>query len=289
MRVLVTGGSGRIGQFTVAELLAHGHEVVMSDRRRSPAWRDLPHGAVAGAEWRELDVTDVGAVTWAMRGCDAVVHLGAIPAPRTQPDHVVYHNNVMGTWAMFEAAESLGVRRVAQASSISAYGTAWSDTPRSFRYVPVDEGHPMENADCYGLSKEVAELTAATFHRRTGMQVVSLRYSYVGSPGEIGDRRTSYDADLADNTKTLWAYVDVRDAARANRMAIEADGVGCVAVNITAAETLSSVPTAELLREHLPDVEVRRPIDGYATAFDLSWARETIGWEPVYRWRDLSR
>ena len=65
---------------------------------------------------------------------------------------------------MFQAAETLGIMKIVQASSISAYGPAWSDAPRFMRYVPVDEAHPMENADPYGLSKEVAELVGATFH-----------------------------------------------------------------------------------------------------------------------------
>jgi nucleoside-diphosphate-sugar epimerase len=288
VRVLVTGAAGRIGQYTAADLLAAGHEVVGTDVRRAPLYADLPGGALAGMTWRDSDASDVAQVTWAMRGCDAVVHMGAIPSPRVVPDHVLWHNNTAGAWAVFQAAESLGIRRVAQASSISAYGPAWSDAPRYMRYVPADEAHPMENADVYGLSKEVAELVGATFHRRTGMQVVSLRYSNVGAPSEIRRNRETYDQPgrLAETARTLWASVDARDAARANRLAIEADGVGCVALNITGATTLSERPTMDLIREYLPDIEVRRPIEGHGTAFDLALARQAIGWEPVHSWRD---
>lgn len=285
MRVMVTGGGGRVGQFTVVDLLAAGHEVVLSDQRPPVISPELDPGVLGRATFRQADLTVAGEAIWAMRGCDAVVHLGAIPSPRAIPDSTVFGNNVMGTYNVLQAAETLQIRRVAMASSISAYGTAWSDEPLVFDYAPVDEAHPMRNADPYGLSKEVNELTAEMFHRRTGMQIVSLRYSYVGTPAEIRTRRATYDLDHADNAKTLWSYVDVRDAARANRLAIEADEVGCVPLIITAADTMADRTTEELLREYVPGLVIRRPISSHSTAFDLSTARDVIGWEPVYSWR----
>ncbi len=284
MRVFVTGAAGRIGQYTAADLLAHGHDVVGTDVRRAPLYRDLPEGALDRMTWRESDAADVAATTWAMRGCDAVVHMGAIPAPRTHPDHEVWRNNIMGSWSVLQAAETLGIMKVVQASSVSAYGPAWSDIPRQMHYVPADEAHPMDNADPYGLSKEVAELIGTTFHRRTGMQVVSMRYSWVGSPSEIGARRLSTDEELRGNAKNLWSGLDARDAARANRLAIEADGIGCVALNITGRDNVTVRPTMELIRQYLPDIEIRREIPGFRTAFDLTAARQTIGWEPIHHW-----
>ena len=286
MRVLVTGGGGRVGQFTVVELIAAGHEVILSDQRPPIASPELDADALGRATFRQADLTDAGETTWAMRGCDAVVHLGAIPSPRSIPDQTVFRTNVMGTFNVLQAAETLGIRKVAIASSIWAYGTAWSDAPLSFTYAPVDEAHPMRNADAYGLSKEVNERTAEMFHRRSGMQIVALRYSYVGTPREIRARRATYDLDLAANAKTLWSYVDVRDAARANRMAIEADGLGCLRLLITAGDILADRPPENLLRDYVSTLEIRRRIPGHTTAFDLTAARDAIGWEPLHRWRD---
>jgi len=241
---------------------------------------------LAGATFRQADLVDAGEAIWAMRGTDAAIHLGAIPAPRSIPDTTVFQNNVVGTFNVLQAAETLGIRRVAIASSISAYGTAWSDEPRFFSYAPVDEAHPFENADSYGLSKEVNEKSAEVFHRRSGMQIVSLRYSYVGTPAEIRARRETYDLDLVDNARTLWSYVDVRDAARANRMAIEADGVGCLPLVITAADTLADRPIEDLLRTYIPGLEIRRPLPGVVTAFDIGAAARMISWVPLHSWRD---
>ena len=114
MRVLVTGGSGRLGQFAIRDLLAHGHDVVNADRRRAAG-----EGAPA-ARFVETDLGDVGQVAGAMAGCDAVVHLGAIPAPYGHADEVVFGNNTRATFAVLQAASLLGVRRAAIASSVSA-------------------------------------------------------------------------------------------------------------------------------------------------------------------------
>ena len=47
-----------------------------------------------------------------MEGCEAVIHLGAIPSPYSFPDEVVFNNNVRNTFAVFQAARLLGVKKV---------------------------------------------------------------------------------------------------------------------------------------------------------------------------------
>ena len=83
MRVLVTGGSGRLGQFTIAELLNHGHEAVNADRV-APTNPRAPKAA-REVRYIQTDLSDVGQVAGAMTGCDAVIHLGAIPLPIIMP------------------------------------------------------------------------------------------------------------------------------------------------------------------------------------------------------------
>ena len=72
MRIVVTGGSGRLGQYTVRELLAHGHEVLSLDRvppanARCPAW--------------VADLTRIGDTYQALQGAGGIVHLAAWQAP----------------------------------------------------------------------------------------------------------------------------------------------------------------------------------------------------------------
>lgn len=285
MRVLVTGGSGRLGQFVIRDLVDHGHEVVNADRR--PAAPDGPAGAPP-VRFVETDLGDVGQAAGALKGADAVVHLGAIPAPYGHADETVFVNNTRATFAVLQAASLLGVRKVVIASSVSAYGTAWAPRPFPPRYAPLDEGHPLLNHDAYGLSKEVDERTGQMFARRDGMQVVALRFHWVALPEEAAARAAEIAADPRhdDWWRLLWGYVDARDAATACRLGVEADGLGFEAFNVTAADTLSDVPTEELIRRHAPDVEIRSPIPGTATGFSLDKARRLLGYEPAHTWRE---
>lgn len=87
MRIAVTGASGKLGRATVARLTEAGHEVVGVDK-------------VRGSGVIVTDLTDFGQVIDAFSGgargehVDAVVHLGAIPAPGLVPDAALFANNM---------------------------------------------------------------------------------------------------------------------------------------------------------------------------------------------------
>jgi len=279
MKVLITGGSGRIGQLAIAELLNHGYEVINADRRPGPA--DGPT-----APFVETDLSDVGQVAGLLRDCDALMHLGAIPSPWRHADEVVFTNNANATYAVLQAAWITGIQKVVFASSASAYGMAWSKAPRPPLYVPVDEEHPFLVADPYGLSKEVDERIAGMFHRRSGMQIVGLRFHQVVLPSEYVAMDPSGGIDPAANPNNLWAYTDGRDAAASIRLALEAEGLGFEAFNIIAADTFRIEPTEELLATHLPDVERRAPLPGNASLFTIDKAERLLGWTPRHSWRD---
>jgi len=136
----------------------------------------------------EIDLLDIGQVAGAMQGCDAVIHLGAIPNPYDHADEIVFRNNTGATFAVLQAASLLGITQIALASSGSIYGTAWSPTPLSFRYAPVDEAHPLMVHDVYALSKETDERTAEMFCRRDGMSITALRFHWIGTRQEQLER-----------------------------------------------------------------------------------------------------
>lgn len=278
MKILVTGGSGRLGQFAIAELLDHGHEVVNADRRAAPA---------GGPETRfvETDLSDVGQVAGLLNDCDAVVHLGAIPAPWRHADEVVFTNNTITTYSVFQAAWITGVPKAVFASSASAYGMAWSVASRPPLFVPVDESHPFLVAEPYGLSKEVDERTAEMFHRRSGLQAIGLRFHWVATPAELEEIRAKGGTDPATHPNNLFSYVDGRDAAAAIRLAVEVDGLGFEAFNITAADTSCAEPTQVLIDRFFPGIEQRAALPGHATCFSIEKAERLLGWRPRYSWR----
>ncbi|HST96100.1 MAG TPA: NAD(P)-dependent oxidoreductase, partial [Geodermatophilus sp.] len=105
MRIAVTGGSGKLGRVVVADLTAHGHTVVNLDREPPPPG---PDGRPAG-RFVKIDLADHGQVLDVLlgvdehhrHGLDAVVHLGAIPAPGMAPDATTFENNVLSTYSVF--------------------------------------------------------------------------------------------------------------------------------------------------------------------------------------------
>jgi UDP-glucose 4-epimerase len=278
-RILVTGASGKLGQAVVDELVAHGYEVVGVDRRPPP--RQRPE-----VRFAEIELGELGQVADAMSGAKAVIHLGAIPGPRRQADEVVFANNTRATFAVMQAAGQLGLQRAVIASSISALGPSFSPEPTTPLYAPVDEDHPLLGADAYALSKDVDERTAAMFHRRVGIEVAALRFTWVARPDEMAEATGRVRRNPAESSRTLWSYVDIRDAAIATRLALEAPGLKLDVFNVAAADTLSDIPTEKLLRDFAPAVEIRHPIPGNASAYSIEKARRVLGYEPVYSWRD---
>ncbi len=72
MKVLVTGANGLIGAVTVSYLLERGYEVRAVDLTEETKLNDV--------EYADCDIRDYDAVRKQVRGCDAVVHLAALPS-----------------------------------------------------------------------------------------------------------------------------------------------------------------------------------------------------------------
>jgi len=112
--ILVTGGTGFVGQKIVHELRAREHDVrcLVRDRGRASklaAW---------GCELVEGDVTDAASLRAAVRGCDVVIHLVAILTGSRQEFERIMEQ---GTRDLVTAAKEEGVRRFVL---MSALGTS---------------------------------------------------------------------------------------------------------------------------------------------------------------------
>jgi nucleoside-diphosphate-sugar epimerase/GNAT superfamily N-acetyltransferase len=279
MKILVTGGQGRLGQAVTTALIERGDQVVSLDRR-------LPAIRQPNIRARIADITDAGQMLDAMRGCEAVIHCAAIPSPEAHPPETIFASNVAGTFAVLQAAKLSGIRRAVVASSLSALGGAWADPPHPPRYVPVDESHPLEVEDPYGLSKIANELTAEMFHRQTGMTIAALRFGWILSASEAAREAEAFAADPERNSAGLWSYIDERDAAAACICAVDASDYGYAVMNIIGHDTIATMPTSEAIARYAPEVEVRSEIPGFASPFRIERARELIGYEPKHSWRD---
>jgi nucleoside-diphosphate-sugar epimerase len=276
-RICVTGASGQAGRAVVRDLREHGYDVAATDIAVSEA--DRFEGML------RADLTDYGQAAEALRGADAVVHLANIPAPGIATPAVTFNTNVTMNFNVFQAAASLGLSRVVWASSETTLGLPFDVPPR---YAPVDEDHYPLPTSTYALSKVATETIAGHFAQWSGIPFVALRFSNIMSP-EWYEEFPSYWLDPRLRKWNLWGYIDERDVALACRLALEAPReavAGSPAFIIAAADTVMNRPSAALLAEVFPGVELRREVGEFGTLLAIDRARQALGFEPRHSWRN---
>ena len=194
MKVLVTGGAGHIGKAATERLVQHGWDVRAIGLEAETE--------VQGVEYVTCDVLNYDDLRQQMRGCEAVIHLAAIPRPQLAPGHKIFTTNVAGTFNVFEAAAAEGIKRVVQASSINALGTAFGLVDFAPQYFPIDEQHPVFTTDPYSFSKQTIEEIGRYYWRRDGISSVALRFP--------GVQRSEYamSDEMRERRQSTWKVID---------------------------------------------------------------------------------
>jgi UDP-glucose 4-epimerase len=278
MIIAVTGATGKLGRATVAGLRAAGHEVIALDRVGD-------RGSIVN-----VDITDYGQIADAFagidehhHGLDAVAHLAAIPAPGLFSDSATFHNNVVGTFNVFQAARRAGVKRIAFASSETVLGLPFDLAPE---YVPLDEDFDTRPESMYSLGKHLEEQLALKLARWDDeLSISALRFSNVMDPEDYAEF-PSFDADPMLRKWNLWGYIDARDGAEAIRLALETARPGYEVYNIFAADTVMTRPNAELMAEVFPGVEVHGELGVNDSLTSSAKAERLLGWRAQHSWRD---
>ncbi|HVV18239.1 MAG TPA: NAD(P)-dependent oxidoreductase [Pseudonocardiaceae bacterium] len=268
-RVLLTGAFGLIGGATRKALLDNGFQVSALSNV-DPGDTDVDRLFVG-------DAGDPDVVRDALADVDAVVHLAALPTPMHGTPVEVFGGNTRATFVVLDEAGRAGVRRAVIASSYSILGLPFAVHDLHPEYFPLDVRTPLWVEDCYALSKQVDEATAAMVHRRYGMDVVALRYPFVCDDERRTARLAQTVADPGAAAREAWAYLDVRDAADAARLALTAPLTGVHPVYLAAPETLAPYPTEALIRRYHPTSEIRTPLPGRTTPIDLRPAADLLG------------
>jgi nucleoside-diphosphate-sugar epimerase/choline dehydrogenase-like flavoprotein len=209
-RVLVTGGTGKIGSHVIDELLARGYRV-----------RALTSKPVAAAaandqlEWCRLDFQESLEFDSLVRGCAAVIHLAA----ESKSTEQMQRTNVAATRALAEASERAGVKVFCYTSSISVYGS--SRRRRVLEDSPVltadrdvrSEYWAGEEMRCYGRTKLQGELAIKAAAR--DVEYIVLRPTVVIDIQDLMNLRGWGRArkSLSGSTHAHHIYVDdVADA-----------------------------------------------------------------------------
>lgn len=217
--VLVTGGTGFLGEHLVRALRADGRSVRVLCRQATPELAEL------GASVYQGDILDgpdgaepTDELMLALDGCKEVYHLAGMVSRDPRKGHEMMRLHVEGTRRLLQAAAKAGVRRVLIASTSGTIAIAKEPEP-----IP-DEKSPYPVDLCgnwpYYLSKIYQEKLALELGPRLGLEIVCVNPSLLLGPG---DRRGSSTEDvrkfLCGEVPVIpsggLSFVDVRDAADA--------------------------------------------------------------------------
>ena len=180
MRILITGGAGFIGSHLVEAVLARGWEVRVLDSLVTGTMSNL-QSVAKQVDFEKGDVRDLATCDKAVRGCDLVFHLAALPSvQRSGEDPSGSHAvNCTGTVNLLESARARKVGRFVYASSSSLYGNA-PELPKR------EDQHPAP-ASPYAASKLSGELYGRAFSDAMGLPFVALRLFNVFGPRQDPD------------------------------------------------------------------------------------------------------
>ena len=318
--VLVTGGSGFLGGWCLAELLQRGYRArttVRSLAREAEVRANVGSQVAVGDRLTVLaaDLTKDEGWAEAIDGCDYVLHVASPfpPAQPKDPDELIVPARE-GTLRVLRASLAAGVKRVVVTSSVAAVRHGASEQEQPGRALTEADWSDPDNPHVtpYTRSKTIAELAAWEYMRAQGAEdrLVTVQPGAIVGP-VLGDDR-SYSLQAVERMLTGrmpgvprlgFSFIDVRDVAALEVGAMTAPDAG--GQRLLAAGTflwLSEV--AAILRDQLgadaskvprrgvPNIVVRalalfdpelRSIVGdlgNKTTFSLENAERRVGWTP---------
>ena len=184
--VLVTGCTGLLGNWLVAELLERGALV-------TGLVRDLvPQSRLYAGEWyRQINIVrgcveDLPTVERAINEyeVDTVFHLAAqtIVGVANREPLATFETNIKGTWNILEACRRVGgVSRIVIASSDKAYGDQL--------VLPYSETTPLQGEHPYDVSKSCADLISRAYYVSYGLPVCITRCGNFYGGGDLNFNR----------------------------------------------------------------------------------------------------
>lgn len=295
------------------------HPQVHGQARERPPYLD------PRVELITADVTDPSAVNEALNGVDAAFHFAAaVGVGQSMYQAVEYtRTNTLGTAVLLSALESKPLRKLVVASSMSIYGEGryldaggephdeveraleelsrarWDPGGGALRPVATPEEKPARLSSVYALNKYDQEQMSLILGRAYRVPTLALRFFNVYGPRQaLSNPYTGVLAIFAsrllngrrplifEDGRQLRDFVDVRDVARACRLALESNRSGRV-YNIGSGKALTVSEIAERMakvlgREDLtPEITGRYRMGDIRHCFaDIERAREELGYSP---------
>ena len=299
--ILVTGGTGLVGSYTVGMLLERGERPVVFD----VALNERLLGAV-GVDPAKVtlirgDMMDLPALISALRDndCDRIIHLAAFLGEEVQRrPYSGVRLNFMGTINVFEAARLEKISRVIFPSSGTVYlGSLGEGLSK------IDESIPMNPPSVYAATKASCEFMGRAYAKRYGFEFICLRYTgglYGPSPAalkatrEIAIQQMIRSAVKGEPAKIGWPYGPAeilygRDAAKGTVLAVLKDKFKDTLFHIGNGVTLSGDDIVSAVRKVFSGSNIElikgnnpMPYPESRLASDFSRAKEQLDYEPEY-------
>ncbi|GKT03908.1 NAD-dependent epimerase/dehydratase family protein [Furfurilactobacillus sp. WILCCON 0119] len=260
-KIVVSGGSGFVATWVVAELLNHHYAVAASLRSLTKADaiktaighyvqpEDLTH-----LTFFKADLTSPDGWQAAMTGADGVIHVASPLGNGTESTEELVHVATSGVLNVLQAANDAGVKRVVMTSSQAAA------TPDSHATGTFDETFWTDlnnpELDPYRISKVKAEQAAWAFAEQHGLALTTILPGAIFGPvitTNLSSNRILLQFLKGQRTlpKVPLEISDVRDLAQLHRLAFENPrAVG--KRYIASSQTLTMLEVARLYQDAFP-------------------------------------
>jgi nucleoside-diphosphate-sugar epimerase len=300
--VLITGGSGYFGSLLAGHLQAAGDTVRNFDIA-------TPDQSSSGIDFIKGDVLDRRALREACEGADVIFH-NVAQVPLAREKHLLERVNIDGTANLLDVAREAGVRKVVHTSSSAVFGIPASN--------PVREDTKPRPVELYGRAKLRAEELCRDAVSR-GLDVTVIRPRTILGHGRLGIVSILFDwvadgapAFVLGRGDNRYQFVHALDLAEACKLASERPGPSVYNIGATTFGTMRE--TLQALVEHAatgstvrslpvgPTVAAMKLLTRFNLApfapyhwllygeslwFDVSKAREELGWESRYSNADM--
>ena len=302
-RIVITGGSGKAGQYIIPHLLSRGHEILNLDLTPPPPSSPL----AASVHTIRTDLTSSGQVfnalsspfkltqpltlhSRSLQPPDAVIHLAGLARNMLVPDNETFRVNSVGTYNVIEAACKLGIRKIIVASSVCVYGVTYAEGDIDFPSFPIDEDIDCNPTDTYSISKLCGERVARGFARRFGTDIYALRIGALIAPEEYQTDVFNAYVERPEEWKVHgWSYTDARDLGEMCERCVKVDGLGWQAFNATNDEITNSLSedgnTEAFLKRMCPETPFTRRMGGREAPMSNRKMKEMLGFEEQHHWK----
>ena len=172
--LFLTGAAGFVAPYVIERACARGWSIVTTDTRQPkwPAWL-----STRGVSFEQADVQDRDAMARLAEGADVIVHSAAVvgPVSANSDRFRATKVNVLGSQTIFDVAiaQRLAVINI---STATLYGTRPD-------LATLGETDPVDPVSHYDATKFMAEIMAGSYRKSFGLNIASLRTSFVYGQG----------------------------------------------------------------------------------------------------------